>query len=55
MGMAADYEGLNVEGKIVVAGADQRNQAWIINPLNEAALLIESITRAAYFLFRLAR
>lgn len=38
MGTAADYEGKDVEGKIVLAGVDQWNEAWIDQPLNEAAL-----------------
>ena len=37
-GTAADYEGLDVAGKIVLAGVDQWNTAWIDQYLNEAAL-----------------
>ncbi len=37
-GFAADYEGLDVEGKIVLAGVDQWNEAWIDQYMNEAAL-----------------
>lgn len=36
-GTEADYEGKDVEGKIVVAGVDQWNESWIDQPLNEAA------------------
>lgn len=37
-GHAADYEGKDVTGKIVVAGADQWNDAWIDKYMNEAKL-----------------
>ena len=37
-GFAADYENVDVKGKIVLAGIDQRNEAWIDGYLQEAAL-----------------
>ncbi len=37
-GTAAEYEGKDVEGKIVLAGIDQWNEAWIDQYMNEAAL-----------------
>lgn len=37
-GTMFDYEGLDVEGKIVLAGIDQWNVAWIDQYMNEAAL-----------------
>ena len=37
-GTAADYEGKDVEGKIVLAGVDQFNVAWIDMYMEEAAL-----------------
>ncbi len=37
-GFAADYEGLDVEGKIVLAGVDQWNEAWINAYMQEAYL-----------------
>ena len=37
-GTAAEYEGVDVTGKIVLAGVDQWNTAWIDQYLNEAAL-----------------
>ena len=37
-GHAADYEGRDVKGKIVVAGVDQWNEAWIDKYMNEAKL-----------------
>lgn len=37
-GMASDYEGKDVEGKIALAGVDQWNEAWIDQYMNEAAL-----------------
>lgn len=37
-GTAAEYEGKDVTGKIVLAGVDQWNVAWIDQYLNEAAL-----------------
>lgn len=37
-GFAEDYQYINVEGKIVLAGIDQRNEAWIDGYLQEAAL-----------------
>lgn len=37
-GMAADYEGVDVEGKIALAGVDQWNEGWIDQYMNEAAL-----------------
>ncbi len=37
-GTAAEYEGVDVTGKIVLAGVDQWNVAWIDQYLNEAAL-----------------
>jgi Iap family predicted aminopeptidase len=36
-GAAADYEGLDVEGKIVLCGVDQWNEMWIDSHLEEAA------------------
>ena len=36
-GGAADYEGLDVEGKIVLCGVDQWNEMWIDSHLEEAA------------------
>ena len=38
MGKAADYEGKDVKGKIVVAGVDQWNEAWIDKYMIEADL-----------------
>lgn len=38
MGTVDDYAGLDVKGKIVLAGVDQWNEAWIDQPMNEAAL-----------------
>ncbi len=35
-GLAADYKGLDVKGKIVVAGVDQWNEFWIDSYINEA-------------------
>lgn len=35
-GFAADYEGKDVEGKIVLAGVDQWNEAWIDNYIRQA-------------------
>ena len=37
-GTAAEYEGVDVTGKIVLAGVDQWNTAWIDQYLNEAEL-----------------
>lgn len=37
-GTAWEYEGLDVTGKIVLAGVDQWNEAWIDQYMNEAAL-----------------
>ncbi len=37
-GFAADYEGVDVEGKIALVGVDQWNVAWIDQYMNEAAL-----------------
>ena len=37
-GFAEDYEGLDVEGKIVLVGVDQYNEAWIDGYIQEAAL-----------------
>lgn len=37
-GLVADYEGKNVKDKIVLAGVDQWNVAWIDQYMNEAAL-----------------
>ena len=37
-GTAAEYEGLDVTGKIVLVGVDQWNEAWIDQYMNEAAL-----------------
>lgn len=37
-GTAWEYEGLDVAGKIVLAGVDQWNEAWIDQYMNEAAL-----------------
>lgn len=37
-GTAADYEGIDAEGKIVLAGVDQWNVSWINQYMNEAAL-----------------
>ena len=37
-GTAAEYEGVDVTGKIVLAGVDQWNTAWIDQYLNEADL-----------------
>lgn len=37
-GTMFDYEGLDVEGKIVLAGIDQWNVAWIDQYMNEAAV-----------------
>lgn len=37
-GTAAEYEGKDVAGKIVLAGVDQWNVAWIDQYMNEAAL-----------------
>ena len=37
-GTAAEYAGVDVTGKIVLAGVDQWNTAWIDQYLNEAAL-----------------
>ena len=37
-GFADDYENVDVKGKIVLAGIDQRNEAWIDGYLQEAAL-----------------
>lgn len=37
-GFAADYEGVDVKGKIVLAEVDQINEAWIDSYLQEAAL-----------------
>lgn len=35
-GFAADYDGKDVEGKIVLAGVDQWNEAWIDNYIRQA-------------------
>lgn len=35
-GFAADYEGKDVQGKIVLAGVDQWNEAWIDNYIRQA-------------------
>lgn len=35
-GFEADYEGKDVEGKIVLAGVDQWNEAWIDNYIRQA-------------------
>lgn len=37
-GTAAEYEGVDVEGKIALVGVDQWNVAWIDQYMNEAAL-----------------
>lgn len=37
-GLAADYEEVDVKGKIVLAGIDQRNEAWIDGYIQEASL-----------------
>ncbi len=37
-GLTVDYEDVDVEGKIVLAGIDQRNIAWIDGYIQEAAL-----------------
>lgn len=37
-GHASDYEGKDVKGRIVVAGVDQWNEAWIDKYMNEAKL-----------------
>lgn len=37
-GFASDYQGVDVKGKIVLAGVDQWNIAWIDQYMNEAAL-----------------